>query len=181
MSELSHVSDIIPNVTPVRIVIPGRPAAYQRKTGVWHSRDGRSGVNAYASKSYSDWKSYARGRAAEICPKIAFPNPQQSLIATVFMYFPIPASKPLKFRRAAIEHLIRPSCKPDVDNTWKAIADSCLTGIVFHDDRQVDEVHIYRWFDESPRVEIEVWPWIPRQEEGLFTSTQVKSCPTRTI
>lgn len=44
----------------------------------------------------------------------------------------------------------------DIDNQSKAILDA-LQGIVYEDDRQVDELHIYRRQDPAnPRVEISI-------------------------
>ena len=42
----------------------------------------------------------------------------------------------------------------DLSNVLKAIEDA-LNGIAFHDDRQIAEVHVYRYLDrERPRVEV---------------------------
>lgn len=50
----------------------------------------------------------------------------------------------------------RPRLSRDVDNSIKIVLDS-LNGVVYDDDRQVDEMHIYRRLDrEHPRVEVEV-------------------------
>jgi Holliday junction resolvase RusA-like endonuclease len=70
---------------------------------------------------------------------------------------------------AAMARYLRPAGKPDLDNSLKAIADSCLTGIVIHDDRQIVEVHLAKWYDENPRVEIDVAPWMPTESRTLFS------------
>ncbi len=50
---------------PIIITILGKAASYQKSVMSWHSRDGRSGTHAYDKKSYADWRSYARGQAAD--------------------------------------------------------------------------------------------------------------------
>lgn len=49
-----------------------------------------------------------------------------------------------------------PSPRRDVDNCLKALLDG-LEGVVFRNDRQVAELHVYREIDRTnPRVEVEV-------------------------
>lgn len=48
--------------------------------------------------------------------------------------------------------------KRDLDNQNKLVLDA-LSGIVYADDSQIDELHLYRRFDkENPRIEIVVHP-----------------------
>lgn len=52
--------------------------------------------------------------------------------------------------------LFAPSVRRDTDNCIKALLDS-LQGIVYADDRQVVELHVYRESDKTdPRVEVEI-------------------------
>ncbi len=49
----------------------------------------------------------------------------------------------------------------DLDNQNKLILDS-MTGIVYRDDKQIDELHLYRNYDkENPRIEITITSLIP--------------------
>lgn len=53
-------------------------------------------------------------------------------------------------------YLYRPRKSGDLDNRLKAIQDA-LTGIWYDDDRQVVEIHAYRFDDKAnPRAEVEI-------------------------
>lgn len=44
----------------------------------------------------------------------------------------------------------------DIDNYNKLLLDSC-TGILWEDDKQIQEMHIYKKYDkENPRIEIQI-------------------------
>ncbi len=151
---------------PVRIVIPGRAAPYQKKTATWHSKDGRSGTLAYSAGTYGKWKDYARMLAAQTFGSRApFEGPVE---VRIISYREIPASFSAKKRRAAIAGLLVPVTVPDLDNGMKASVDSCLTGIVIRDDKLIVRAVLEKWYSERPRVEIEVAEWLPPSNAPLF-------------
>lgn len=46
--------------------------------------------------------------------------------------------------------------KNDIDNRLKALLD-CMTGILYEDDSQIKELHVYKKYDkENPRTEIQI-------------------------
>ncbi|TRO95267.1 RusA family crossover junction endodeoxyribonuclease [Glycocaulis profundi] len=49
------------------------------------------------------------------------------------------------------------SPKHDVDNVAKAVLDA-LNGVVFHDDSQVERLHVEKIMGERPRVSVQVRP-----------------------
>jgi Holliday junction resolvase RusA-like endonuclease len=53
-------------------------------------------------------------------------------------------------------NIYRPKRIGDLDNRLKAIQDS-LTGLWYADDKQIVEIHAYRWDDkENPRAEVTI-------------------------
>lgn len=141
---------------PITITILGNPASYQKATATWHSKDGRSGTLAYDKKSYANWRSYARGQAADQWGTL--PIIEGPVQIRVDIFRPIPSSLSAKKRAAALRGALRPILKPDLSNYLKAVEDACLTGIVIRDDRCIVSARIGKWFSEKPRVEITVEP-----------------------
>jgi len=86
---------------------------------------------------------------------VKYPNHQPSdkiLAAQINAYFSIPKSTSKKKYREMLEGGIRPK-KIDCDNCAKIVLDA-LNKIAYHDDRQVVELHVHKYYAERPRVEI---------------------------
>lgn len=77
------------------------------------------------------------------------------LSLNISAYYTIPKSASMKRKRLMAEGEIRPTKKPDVDNVVKIIADS-LNGIAYHDDAQIVDAEIHKFYSEIPRVEVEI-------------------------
>lgn len=75
------------------------------------------------------------------------------LIMKVVAYFPIPQSKSKKVKEAMLKGKIRPTSKPDIDNLFKIIADA-LNGLAYHDDSQIVQGIIDKWYSDNPRMEV---------------------------
>ena len=58
-------------------------------------------------------------------------------------------------RTMMLEHKIRPTKKPDWDNIGKIVCDS-LNNIAYHDDNQVVDAQVRKFFSENPRVEVTI-------------------------
>lgn len=72
----------------------------------------------------------------------------------VRMYMAVPASKPKKWREAALRGEIRPTQKPDWDNGGKLT--DALNLIVWIDDKQIVDGRVRKWYSDRPRTEIRV-------------------------
>ena len=77
------------------------------------------------------------------------------LVMTATM--PVPTSWSNKKRAQALSGEIRPVVKPDADNLLK-MADA-LNHVVFHDDRQIVEARIIKFYGDRPSLRVEIEPW----------------------
>lgn len=67
----------------------------------------------------------------------------------------VPASWSKKRRHEAISGLLAPTCKPDIDNIVKAIADGG-NGVVWVDDKQIVDLRAIKRYGETPGVHVMV-------------------------
>ena len=70
-------------------------------------------------------------------------------------YMQIPQSISKKKQNKMANGTIRPTKKPDLDNIAKVVCDA-LNGIAWNDDKQVIDLHIVKYYDLAPRVEVEI-------------------------
>lgn len=70
-------------------------------------------------------------------------------------YYRIPKSAPKWKRSKMIEGRIHPTKKPDIDNVAKIINDA-LNGIVYHDDTQIVQEDIYKYYSNNPHVHVSI-------------------------
>lgn len=70
-------------------------------------------------------------------------------------YYAIPKSASKKNRALMIERKIRPIKKPDSSNVVKSIEDG-LNGIAYHDDTQIVDSQIRRFYGEDPKVVVTI-------------------------
>ena len=69
----------------------------------------------------------------------------------IYFFMPIVQSTSKKRKQLMIERKILPDKKPDIDNMIKSITDA-LNGIAYADDKQVVEVHAYKYYSEEPQA-----------------------------
>jgi Holliday junction resolvase RusA-like endonuclease len=88
-----------------------------------------------------------------------------ALEAHVIIRMGVPASKPKKWKDAALSGEIRPTKKPDADNFAKCL-DSCNL-VVWSDDAQIVELKVSKFYHEQPAFIAKVWE-LEKREEGAF-------------
>ena len=126
-----------------KFTIPGEPKgkARPRVTGSGH---------AYTPKETVEYENLVRLEFQRQCGSMRFPDNAQ-LDMRITAYYTVPKSTSTKKHIAMLEHKIRPTKKPDMDNVCKAIADS-LNGIAYRDDTQIVDCQIRKFYGEWPRV-----------------------------
>jgi Holliday junction resolvase RusA-like endonuclease len=73
----------------------------------------------------------------------------------IYIRVGIPASFSKQKRKDALEGILKPTKKPDIDNIAKCFLDG-MNDIVYLDDKQVVNLHITKVYAETPAVEIMV-------------------------
>ncbi len=138
-------------IDPVMIEITGQAVPWARtRIAILNGRP----VPFTASK-YRHWQTDARMVARQVMARRPLLTGCLALSVNVFLV--PPASWPAWKRGAALDGLIEPTGKPDLDNIVKAVEDA-LTGVVWLDDAQVVSMEAAKLYAESPRVSIQVTP-----------------------
>ena len=132
----------------IKFTIPGEPCGKGRPRF-----DGRTG-RTYTPAKTRNYEEYGRNQYEWQCGGQQFPA-GVPLKMTVTAYFKMPesASRPKKAEMRF--GIVRPTKKPDADNVLKACADM-LNGATYHDDSQIVEATVRKFFGDDPRVEIEI-------------------------
>jgi Holliday junction resolvase RusA-like endonuclease len=73
----------------------------------------------------------------------------------ISLFFQIPESWSNKKRLSALNGTVRPTVKPDLDNCVKSLCDA-INGIVWHDDKQVVEVTVKKFYSDRPRANVSI-------------------------
>lgn len=133
-----------------KLVIPGDPVP-QARPRVYRTKRGVRGVDPPKSRAY---KSLVGLYARHQWHREPLSTP---LKVNVTVYRPIQNSGSKALKKRKLQGVERPVVKPDVDNYYKSVSDG-LTGIVWHDDNQIVEINVAKFYDDGagPRVEIQV-------------------------
>jgi Holliday junction resolvase RusA-like endonuclease len=77
------------------------------------------------------------------------------MTVAIYIRVGIPASYSKQKRKDALEGIIKPTKKPDLDNIAKCFLDG-MNDIVYLDDKQVVNLHVTKVYAETPAVEVMV-------------------------
>ena len=127
MTGLSFVMDGVP-------VGKGRPR-FSRKTGHVYTPE--------KTARYEERLAWAA--QCEMKGRPLFEGPLEVRLTALM---PVPASKPVKWKAAALGGLHRPTGKPDADNVAKVL--DALNGVVWRDDAQIVELHVSKTYGDKP-------------------------------
>jgi Holliday junction resolvase RusA-like endonuclease len=132
----------------IEFTVYGTPVAQGRPRFSSHGGFTR----AYDPKKSKDFKKYVQLVASEQRPPSLLEGPLQ---LEVKVYKPSLKSFSKKKKVAAENGELRPITKPDIDNYVKGIKDAC-NQILWKDDSQVVDLHVSKWYSETPRIEVMV-------------------------
>lgn len=129
----------------------------------------RAGIVGDHAWVFKDAKQAAEERTLEALlapfkPSEPFSGP---ILLGVKAFMPIPEKKPAKWKQAALNGMIRPTVKPDMDNVLKHVKD-CLSRMRFwKDDKFVVEYlpGTGKYYGEPPRWEIEIRKWREQEKD----------------
>lgn len=128
----------------IKLTIPGQPCAKQRPRVV--------NGHAYTPEKTVNYETLVK-------ELYIMQNHRQQLAGalqmTVKAYFEIPKSQSQKNRWLMRTGEIRPTKKPDWDNIGKIISDA-LNGLAYHDDSQIVDAVVEKYYSIEPRVEIQI-------------------------
>lgn len=79
--------------------------------------------------------------------------PEGALELRISAFFRVPKSDSAKTTLKKLGGAIRPTKKPDMDNIVKIVADA-LNGVAFHDDAQIVDCMVRKFYSDEPRVEV---------------------------
>lgn len=133
-------------VNKIAFTIPGDVQAQQRPK---FSRFGQH-VSVRDPKESKDYKAFVRLVAAEHAPGDLITEPIELKIN---VYRKIPKSFSKKKHNEAIEGVLRPTTKPDIDNLVKGIKDG-LSKVIWHDDSQVISLVANKYYSDNPRADV---------------------------
>lgn len=146
-------------VRSIKFVVPGLPFGKQRPKVTVRKFTGSDGKEKKFAKTYTPEKTVNY----ENLVKMAYQEKAKGkrfkdgdmLDVRIIAYYNIPPSTSKKRRTMMLEHKIRPTKKPDWDNIGKIVCDS-LNNIAYHDDNQVVDAQVRKFFSENPRVEVTI-------------------------
>lgn len=130
----------------VRFTVPGEPRGkarprFNRKTGITYTPNETVAYEQLVVLAY-------RSKVGNV----KFPD-NVAIDMRIRAYFKIPASDSKKKRAQKVQGEIRPTKKPDWDNIGKIVADS-LNGVAYHDDTQIVDAQVRKFYSDVPRVEV---------------------------
>ena len=128
--------------------IPGKAQAKQRP------RMGRSGI-VYTPKETLVYENYVKMCYSDYANQFGWLPYENQVRAEIEVLVAVPKSDSKTKKKAKIEGMIRPTVKPDCDNLAKSILDS-LNGLAYHDDKQVVELVVKKYYAENAEVKIKL-------------------------
>lgn len=133
----------------VEFVVPGKPQGKGRPRVV--NRGGFS--RAYTPSQTVLYENWIR-TCYQSSTDYRFPD-DTPLEMRIVARFAVPKSYSAKKRRACLSGDIRPTCKPDMDNIVKCVADA-LNGIAYRDDSRIFKLIVMKEYSTIEELRVQI-------------------------
>lgn len=111
-------------------------------------------VTAYTPTETVNYENLIKVEYRRQCGKKSF-DKDVPIDMRITAYYSIPKSVSKKKRQLMLDHKIRPIKKPDSSNITKSVEDA-LNKIAYHDDAQIVDSQIRRFYSDTPRVVVTI-------------------------
>lgn len=140
----------------LRIVVPGLPKAQERNRHRIVQPHGKPAfVSNFLPKQTRNEQAVIRDFAKQqMQGRVPFEGP---IDLRVVVWVPIPSSWSKKRQAEAETSVLYPTGRPDLDNYLK-LGQDALKAIVWRDDSQVVDLHLYKRYSLTPQLVIEIRP-----------------------
>ena len=132
----------------IKFTVPGPPFGKQRPK---FSRAGEY-VKTYTPDKTVNYENLVKLMYQQAAKGRMF-SEDAALDVRIIAYYEIPKSTSKKKRKAMLEHRLRPTKKPDLDNIGKIVCDS-LNKVAYRDDSAVVDAQVRKFYSENPRVDV---------------------------
>ena len=133
----------------ISIYLPGTPVPQSRP------RFTRQGHTYKAPRTAA----YAKALALAAKEVMAGRKPLEGAVSVIITIdLSVPASWPKGKRAIALNGMVHPTSKPDLDNFIKQL--DALNGIAWIDDSQVSVIHAAKRYADRPGMSIVISPWL---------------------
>ena len=104
--------------------------------------------------TYTDTKTreYEQNVLIQALPHKPLKPIEEAIKLTMIFYMPIPVSMSKKKRALAINEVLLPIKRPDLDNLAKV--KDALNKVFWTDDSIIVDEHLYKYYSETPKTEI---------------------------
>ena len=128
----------------IKLIIPGEPVAKARPRVTKYG--------TYTPQKTKDYEELVKWTCRNQYKDKPLEGPLRVDIS-FYMYIPKNTSK----RRRTLKEskIILPVKRPDIDNLAKSITDA-LNGLVYKDDNQIVELHLYKYYSKEERAEVTI-------------------------
>lgn len=139
--------DVVMEQPGVTFMVPGKPVGKGRPRA---ARRGK-GITLYTPEKTATYESTVALVASQAMAGRPLLNGPVEVVMR--MVLPIPASWSSRKKDQALDGIVFPTTKPDMDNVVKGIFDA-INGVVWGDDTQVVDLQVRKRYGATPRVSV---------------------------